>query len=124
MKYLLILPFFFMINVFLYGQESGTIKGVLIDKETDQPIPFANVFFEDTTMHGTISNDLGAFELTNVPTGISIQVSHLLYDDFAIKNMQNNSFRKLTNMPNQTSKFGVERDFIGNFLKKTLLIRR
>lgn len=85
MKYLLIIPVFFFTIIILLGQPNGTVRGVLIDKETEQPIPFANVFFEDTIMHGTISNDLGVFELSNVPMGKRIQISHLLYDDIAIE---------------------------------------
>lgn len=30
----------------LYAQSSGTLKGKLVDKETKEPIPFANIVAE------------------------------------------------------------------------------
>ena len=44
--------------------QSFIVKGVVKDSN-DEPLPFANVFFAETT-HGTTTNEEGMFEL-NIP---------------------------------------------------------
>jgi hypothetical protein len=53
----------------LLAQATTTISGVVIDVATGSPMPFANVYLNNTT-HGTTSNEKGYFLLTNVPVGI------------------------------------------------------
>ncbi|MGY6521844.1 MAG: carboxypeptidase-like regulatory domain-containing protein [Mongoliitalea sp.] len=49
-------------------QAQGQIKGVLIDAETKDPLPFATVFLSNTTF-GSVTDLQGAFNLSNIPTG-------------------------------------------------------
>jgi len=49
----------------IYG---GTIKGVVLDRETQEPLPGANVIVEHTTV-GAATRDDGTFEIKNAPTG-------------------------------------------------------
>ncbi len=44
------------------------IQGKIIDKDTKQPLSFANIWLEGTTI-GTLSDTLGNFSIKNVPVG-------------------------------------------------------
>lgn len=48
--------------------QTGKVRGFVIDKETDGPIPFANLVIEGTIV-GAVANDEGYFILSNVPLG-------------------------------------------------------
>jgi hypothetical protein len=50
------------------GQPTRSIKGMVIDGSTNQPIPFANVFLDGTTK-GTSTDTTGYFTLTKIPIG-------------------------------------------------------
>ena len=51
----------------LYGQ-TGKISGRVIDAKTLEPLPFANVYVNNTTI-GVITNATGEFVLPNLPVG-------------------------------------------------------
>lgn len=72
--YLLLLCILF--SAFASAQ-TGKIRGFVIDKETDSPIPFANVVVEGTT-NGAVANDEGYFILSNVPLGKQVIVTSFL----------------------------------------------
>ncbi len=58
--------FVFAIN---FAQETGSISGKLLDKETnDQPLPFANIVIKGTTK-GTTSDFDGLYSIENIPVG-------------------------------------------------------
>lgn len=60
--------------------QTGKVRGFVIDKETDAPIPFANVVVKGTTT-GAVANDEGYFILSNVPLGNQvIEISFLGYE--------------------------------------------
>lgn len=46
----------------------GTIHGSVIDNETQNPLPYANIWLEGTTL-GTITDTLGNFVISHVPVG-------------------------------------------------------
>lgn len=55
------------------------IQGKVIDKETKQPLPYANVWIEGTTI-GTLSDTSGNFSIENVPVGnYSISAKYIGY---------------------------------------------
>ncbi|MBS1506158.1 MAG: carboxypeptidase-like regulatory domain-containing protein [Bacteroidetes bacterium] len=59
---------FFLLGCFaLYGQ-TGEVMGRLVDAKTHEPLPFANVYINKTTV-GTVTNDSGKFLLKKVPLG-------------------------------------------------------
>lgn len=74
-----------------YSQNTGTVKGKVIDLQTRGPIPFANVIVLDTEI-GSISDENGAFIIKNVPLGyIKVQISYLGYltsfsEDYLVTN--------------------------------------
>src|SRR5690554_8215698 len=62
---LITLFFFLMANGFA---QTGTIKGIIVDAKTDEPLIGASVLVEGTT-HGAAADLDGNFVIQNVPTG-------------------------------------------------------
>ncbi len=75
------------------------IKGKVLDKHTEEPVPFANVFLKGTTI-GVSSDFDGLFELRTERTADTIGVSALGYTS---------QFRYLENDPEQTIYFKLDR---------------
>lgn len=51
-----------------WGQPGGTLRGVVLDSANLEPLPFANIFVNNTTI-GTSAGVDGKFELKNLPEG-------------------------------------------------------
>lgn len=51
-----------------FAQANTTLSGYVNDAATGSPMPFANVYLNNST-HGTVSDTKGHFVLTNVPLG-------------------------------------------------------
>ena len=66
MRYALAIVFF--LAVLHSGAQTGTIEGRVVDAKTLLPLPFANVFINNTTI-GTSAGTDGDFLLTHVPVG-------------------------------------------------------
>ena len=64
---ILLLISLFILPVFAFSQ-NGTIKGIIINEKTNEPIEFASIQIQGSTQ-GTTSQESGAFELTNVKPG-------------------------------------------------------
>ena len=74
--------------------QTGTIKGVVTNEKTNEPIPGANVVIKGTSL-GAASNNDGAFTIENVPTGKhKIQASVIGFEK---------SVKQVTVSQNQTS---------------------
>ncbi|RZK33231.1 MAG: carboxypeptidase-like regulatory domain-containing protein, partial [Hymenobacter sp.] len=67
MNYRLLLVFLLCIPCALYAQ-MGSITGRVIDAKTHQPLPFANVYLNNTTI-GVTTNAVGEFTLNKLPVG-------------------------------------------------------
>jgi len=50
------------------GQKNGTITGKMVDASNGEPLFFANVSLEGTSL-GAVTNDEGVFKMTSVPPG-------------------------------------------------------
>ncbi|MDV7188580.1 TonB-dependent receptor [Lutibacter sp. TH_r2] len=62
-----------------FSQNTGVIKGKIIDSQTREVIPYVNVVVLDATI-GSSSNESGDFEIKNVPLGyVKVQVSSIGY---------------------------------------------
>jgi CarboxypepD_reg-like domain len=62
----------------LFGQ-GGTIKGHIIDAQTNEALPYANIFVNNTTI-GTATDIHGDFQIKDVPNGISeLVISYVGY---------------------------------------------
>lgn len=73
---------FFVVATFLtkfgYAQKSILISGIVLDKRTNEPIPFLSVI-EQGSNKTTITNEIGEFEfkIENLPSNLSF--NHISY---------------------------------------------
>jgi hypothetical protein len=64
------IAFFLTIPTFLFSlQQSGTVKGTVVDYHTREPLPGAAVMISGTTL-GASADTLGRFAIQNVPVGL------------------------------------------------------
>ncbi|MCH8904853.1 MAG: TonB-dependent receptor [Bacteroidetes bacterium] len=73
-----------------YSQElTQTIRGIVLDKQSQTPLPGAHVVLLDSTQFiGTATNVDGEFRLENLPIGrISLKVSYTGYEPTLLKNL-------------------------------------
>jgi len=88
---LLLLFFSFVFSHFSYSQEkmSQTIRGVVVDHETQVPLSGVNIIITNSSpQQGTISNESGVFRFDNVHIGrVTIQASFVGYKTKTIDNI-------------------------------------
>lgn len=84
--------FIFLLSLSVgYSQNTGTVKGKVIDMQTRGQMPFVNVIVVGTEV-GSISDENGAFIIKNVPLGyVKVQASYLGYltalsEDYLVTN--------------------------------------
>jgi hypothetical protein len=67
-------------NWMVHGQPSTvTLTGTVIDEQTGEPLPFANVYINNTSI-GTTTDEKGTYTLANLPIGnLDMVVSYLGY---------------------------------------------
>ncbi len=86
MKNLLFVITIALIPVSLHSQESViTIRGKIIDIETNEPLPFANVVFSNGSF-GTVSdlNGIFTFTISSVPKDDSVTISYVGYQSISL----------------------------------------
>lgn len=67
-----------MVPQWVFGQEAS-LSGKVIDAASDEALPFANVFINNTTKGATTGLD-GSFTIENIPTGaVNLVVSYVGY---------------------------------------------
>ncbi|MFD0993072.1 TonB-dependent receptor [Tenacibaculum geojense] len=70
----------FFISLLVISQETGIVKGKVIDAKTREVLPFVNVLITGTQI-GAASDENGVFEIKNVPVGyVNLQASFVGYD--------------------------------------------
>ena len=73
----------------LFSQETGSLKGKIIDAQTRESLPFVSIIVEGTNI-GTSTDEFGMFTINNVPLGyVKIKASFLgfqtqLSDDYLV----------------------------------------
>ncbi len=68
----------------LLAQNTGALKGTVIDAETGEKLPGVNVFLEDNTSKGTYTNDKGEFSISGIRVGKhNVIASFIGYDKFS-----------------------------------------
>jgi len=84
--------FIFLLSLSVgFSQNTGTVKGKVIDMQTRGQMPFVNVIIVGTEV-GSISDENGAFIIKNVPLGyVKVQASYLGYltalsEDYLVTN--------------------------------------
>ncbi|MBU1113567.1 MAG: TonB-dependent receptor [Bacteroidetes bacterium] len=91
-KHLLLSLFFFTLfaSTILFAGSVGKVAGIVKDKETGEPLPFANVFVDGTTMGAATDMD-GNFTILNVPPGLyTITASVVGFQKVSIKEVRVN----------------------------------
>lgn len=82
MKKLLLISCLLLLAVTAWTQ--GTVRGTVLDKETGEPIIYANVFIENTTLGANTDLD-GFFTIPKVPEGEQkLLITYLGYDSIAV----------------------------------------
>ncbi|MGB3084346.1 MAG: carboxypeptidase-like regulatory domain-containing protein [Saprospiraceae bacterium] len=79
-----ILLFFFSLSKSMLGQNHIEIEGKILDKETKEPIPFANIY-NKSSKKGTISNADGYFRILINEVTDTITISFIGYKEQIIK---------------------------------------
>lgn len=72
---------------FMFAQTQFVYQGKILDNQTKEPIPFAHIFFNNTS-HGTQANELGEFSLAKINPGqYQVHVSSIGYENkiYALK---------------------------------------
>lgn len=84
-------------NIFAQNGYTQTIRGTVIDKFTNSPLPGANVVILDTAkQRGTITNNNGEFRFDNIPVGRhTIMVSFIGYKPEILRNIYLKSGKEL-----------------------------
>jgi len=75
----LIFTFLIAISSLAYGNDPTVIKGIVRDKETEEPIPFAHIVIGNIV---NISNVEGEFIITAPEEDESLKVSYMGYNDY------------------------------------------
>ena len=68
-KYILWIPAI-IISLSSSAQERATISGIVLDGATQKPIPFVNVYFDNTTI-GSTTDESGRYVINNIPADLS-----------------------------------------------------
>ena len=99
MKKLLLILLLTTISIILFSQEKfkQTIKGVVVDKQSQIPLPGATIILQNfDPIVGTISDAEGHFKLEKIPIGrVDIQVSYVGYKSFVLNNLLLSSGKEL-----------------------------
>jgi hypothetical protein len=105
-----------MILVFLnlclagFGQDFGSLEGLVCDSTENQNLPYVNIILLDTKI-GTFSDTLGRFELNNIPVGeYNIEFSYIGYSK---KKLERLRIFKDSTLFIKISLFNCEYDVLG-----------
>lgn len=90
-KIIYVTIFFLIIPILLFSQKNGSIQGVIVDIQSGEKIPFANVIIlnESHLMKtGAISNENGYFKIENLSYGnYAVVMSFIGYESDTVKNV-------------------------------------
>ncbi|HRH66595.1 MAG TPA: TonB-dependent receptor [Bacteroidia bacterium] len=82
-----VILFFFLGFICTYGQ-SGTIQGTIVNKLTNEPVPFAPVILSGTTI-GTTSGEDGTFEMKGLKPGVyNLEVAVIGFKRFSLFDLE------------------------------------
>lgn len=86
MKFLGVFIYFLFFMSCAYGQVTQTIRGKIIEKETQIPLPGATITLTDTTLKkGAISDENGYYRILDVPVGkFTLKINYIGYKEKTI----------------------------------------
>lgn len=74
--------------VMLYAGTAGKIAGIIVDKETNEPLPGTNVMIVGTTL-GASADPAGNYVILNIPVGTyALKASFIGFREVTIKNIR------------------------------------
>ncbi len=97
-KIVLLIIILLYLDTNIFSQNfTQTIRGKVLDDETEQPLPGATVLIKDLeSVKGTITNVDGEFQIDNIPVGRhNLTVSFIGYNDIIINNLLLTSSKEL-----------------------------
>ncbi len=114
-KFSLLIFFLFLVNTYYTQDLTQTIRGTVVDEQSEFPLPGATIILLGTDpVVGVYSDENGKFKLENVPIGRqSIQISFIGYSPVTLNNLILTSAKeliinvKLKEMVVQTEEFVV-----------------
>ena len=66
------------------GSNTGVLGGRVVDKNTGEPLPFANVVIEESEL-GAATDDNGRYEIINIPPGrYTVTASYVRYNPMSV----------------------------------------
>jgi hypothetical protein len=78
MKIFALIPFLFLLNVTVhYGQQKQAIKGQVLVFQAENALPGANVYWENSTINGTVTDLNGNFSLDKINLPAKLIISYL-----------------------------------------------
>lgn len=80
---------------------SQSIEGIVIDSITREPIPYVHIYSEKFEI-ATISNEEGKFILKKNEKDIEIAFSHISYQSSKVVSKDNETFLRVSLLPNET----------------------
>ena len=88
-RYLFVIVLFFQVVPVIAQQPTQTIRGKVVDEDSEIPLPFVNIVLLNTDpVIGSTTNDEGVFVLEDVPVGrYSLQASFIGYESVIIKEL-------------------------------------
>lgn len=104
-----LLKFFFLFSLSFYGQ-SGTLTGVIVDKGTQESMPYATVVIKsnDKLITGGITNEEGVFLINEIPIGEYIFEAQFIGYKTVLKTVSITALKRKVNL----SKVLIEEDGI------------
>lgn len=96
-KTIIIIAILMISSLNIMAQNTQTIRGKVVDNESEMTLPFANVMILNTKPPiGTITDENGEFHIEEVAVGrISLKVSYIGYEDQVISGVLVNSGKEL-----------------------------
>ena len=91
---ILTLPFIFFITIQLFAENvTGTVQGIILDKETNEPLEYVSVAVfameEKSLVTGTITKADGFFSINGLTQGLYyVEVSFIGFDKQVLKNIE------------------------------------
>ena len=86
----------FFVTTSIFAQNTQTIRGKVIDKQTLSPLLSASVFITQQADLGTLTDENGVFSIENVPLGrISVTCEYIGYEAFVSDERIVNAAREL-----------------------------
>lgn len=80
LKYLFVLLFLTFLNITVFSQKTGTLRGFVTDSLSGEALPYSNILVEETSL-GASADLRGTFTITGIPAGreYSVRVTYVGY---------------------------------------------